>query len=85
MSDLSDDAPDDLPEMTLGDAYLLGDADSRRTIEALMAEHETWLDSSDQEILRMVRTGGHSVQVAEIGGRPEVQISIYRTGPAYGL
>jgi hypothetical protein len=40
------------------------------------------LDSIDQEQLERVRRGGHEIRVLNDGA--EVQVSIYRTGRAYG-
>jgi hypothetical protein len=83
--ELDDDDMDLSGEMTLGDMYRIGDSGGRKVIEDLAQAHADLLGLNvDEDELRRVRTGGHAVRVGDEPGIGEVQIEIYRTGPAYG-
>ena len=71
-------------EWTLGDVYDTGDDATKKEITDLLQAHSDYLASSiDQDQLKMVRSGGHLVRPANRQG--EVQVTIYRSGPAYGM
>jgi hypothetical protein len=79
---INDDEPEE--SMTLGDAYLRGDGETRMELDAAAAGLIALYEEVDQDNLRLVRTGGEKIRVVSHRGSVEIQLDIYRTGKTYG-